>query len=142
MADFLWWVMERTKNQCCYVENVAAFIRHALTFKPGINVYNYVDKPDFTMNELVTLVRKTLNKGDGVGIRIPYWIGAFGGSCLDLLSKMTGKTFPISKIRVEKFCADTVFDAKKAHSEIDFTPPKDLVHALHATLVHEFDAKK
>lgn len=39
-----------------YVENVAAFIEYAMTFPPGIHIYNYIDKPDFDMNTLITTI--------------------------------------------------------------------------------------
>ena len=40
------------RKSMAYVENVAAFLEFALTFKPGTHVYNYIDKPDSNMNEL------------------------------------------------------------------------------------------
>ena len=36
-----------------YVENVAAFLNFfefSLSFKAGLHIYNYIDKPDFDMN--------------------------------------------------------------------------------------------
>ena len=41
-----------------YVENVAAFLEHSLSFKPGLHIYNYIDKPDLSMNSLVSESRK------------------------------------------------------------------------------------
>ena len=131
----------KNKKSMCYVGNVASFIKYSLGFGTGVHVYNYVDKPDFTMNELVKQVRETLGKGKGVGIRLPYWAGYSAGACFDALSKITGKTFPVSRIRIEKFCANTVFNADKAHSS-GFNAPTNLQHALSATLEHEFGEGK
>ena len=40
----------RNKKSMAYVENVAAFIEYSLSFKKGVHIYNYIDKPDFDMN--------------------------------------------------------------------------------------------
>ena len=45
-----------------YVGNVAAFLKHLLDHsQPGYRLYNYVDQPDLTMNELVSLVLNQLS---------------------------------------------------------------------------------
>ena len=42
------------KKSMAYVDNVAEFIIYALKQNNNnLSIYNYVDKPDFTMNELV-----------------------------------------------------------------------------------------
>lgn len=130
----------KNRKSMAYVENVAAFIFYSLNFKAGTHIYNYVDKPDFTMNELVKTVRRSLGKGDGVGLRLPYWFGYFAGGCFDMLAKITGKTFPVSRIRIQKFCSNTIFSAEKAHSS-GFSAPHDLRAALSKTISHEFGAK-
>ena len=43
-----------------YVENVAAFLEYSLSFKLVLHFLNYVDKPDFDKNNLVSEARKTL----------------------------------------------------------------------------------
>ena len=42
----------RNRKSMAYVENVAGALVHALTFGPGVHVFNYADKPDLDMNEL------------------------------------------------------------------------------------------
>jgi nucleoside-diphosphate-sugar epimerase len=44
------------KPMAC-VENVAAFIEYNLNNPPGEHLFNYIDKPDFDMNGLVTQVQ-------------------------------------------------------------------------------------
>ena len=61
-----------------YVENIAAFLVHALSMAPGTHVYNYADKPDLTAAELVTIARRKLNQRGRI-LRIPYWFGLAGG---------------------------------------------------------------
>ena len=50
----------KNRKSMAYVENVAAFLEYSLSFKPGLHIYNYIDKPDFDMNTLVSEARKTL----------------------------------------------------------------------------------
>lgn len=124
------------KKSMAYVENVAAFLEHALKFPPGIHTYNYIDKPDFDMNGLVEVVRKTLGKSSGGVARIPYGLGYLLGLGCDLFSKITGKSLPVSSIRVKKFCSTTQFGT--AVSESGFVPPVSLEEGLERTVVYEF----
>lgn len=127
----------KNKKSLAYVDNLSAFLAKSLKFPAGNHDYNYIDKPDFDMNTLVTLVRETLGKGNGTGLRLPYSIGFFIGACFDVLAKLTGKTFPVSKIRVQKFCASTVFSADKI-TQSGFKPPVNMHTALKDTLIYEF----
>jgi len=120
-----------------YVGNIAAFIKYHLeNITPGYNVYNYVDKPDLNMNELVSQVEKSLNKHIP-SMHFPYWLGMLGGYGFDVLSKLTGKKLPISSVRIKKFCATTQFDATKAHN-CGFKAPYTLSQGFHNTLHYEF----
>ncbi|VDZ89731.1 Uncharacterised protein [Lelliottia amnigena] len=120
-----------------YVGNIVDFIKFRLiNIKPGYDVYNYVDKPDLNMNQLVSEVEKSLNKKIP-SVHLPYALGMLGGYCFDLLSKVTGKKYAISAVRVKKFCATTQFDASKVHSS-GFTAPYSLSEGLDRTLKHEF----
>lgn len=120
-----------------YVGNVVAFIRyHLQKNSTGYEVYNYIDKPDLNMNELVGQVEKSLSKKIP-STHFPYWLGMLGGFGFDILSKLTGKKFAVSSVRVKKFCATTQFDATKAHS-CGFTAPYTLAQGLHNTLHYEF----
>jgi GlcNAc-P-P-Und epimerase len=119
-----------------YVENVAAFIIHSIGFPPGLHIFNYVDKPDFTMNSLVVLVRKMMGKTEKVSMRLPYSVGLFIGKVYDFLSWLTGKRFAVSSIRVKKFCANTMYETSIGKS--GFTPPVLLEDALSKTIKHEF----
>lgn len=125
------------KKSMAYVGNIVAFIKFLITNKTeGYNVYNYIDKPDFTMNDLVDLISKVLNKHIP-STHFPYWLGMFGGKCFDLLAWVTGKKLSISSVRVKKFCATTEFDATKAHSS-GFKAPYSLSEGLSRTLKFEF----
>ncbi len=124
------------QKSMAYVENVAAFIYFATTFTTGKHVFNYIDKPDFTMNELTTVICGALDKPKS-NIRVPYPIGILGGYCFDILSKVTGKEFPVSSIRVKKFCARTQFKSNYI-ADTSFTPPVTLEKGIANTVQYEF----
>jgi len=124
------------KKSMAYVGNVASFIKHCIENKDeGYHVYNYIDKPDLNMNELLKEVEKGLGK-KLPPVRIPYWLGLLGGYGFDILSFITRKNFPISSVRVKKFCATTQFDGTKLHNT--FTPTWSIHKALQKTIQHEF----
>lgn len=125
------------RKSMAYVGNVAAFIKHELhNIRPGYKLYNYIDKPDYSMNELIAQVNKSLGKITP-SIRLPYWLGYIGGLGFDLLSAISGKKYAISAIRVKKFCATTQFEAKVAHGS-GFSAPFSLGEGLNKTIKYEF----
>jgi len=125
------------RKSMAYVGNVAAFIKFCLkTIKPGIKVLNYTDQPDLTMNELVLQAEESLNR-KLPSLRLPYWLGLLGGYGFDLLTRVTGKRFPINSVRIKKFCATTQFDATLAHLS-GFEAPFTLAEGLDRTLKNEF----
>lgn len=127
----------RNRKSMAYVGNIVSFIRFLIDEKTeGYNVYNYVDKPDFTMNELVFHVSEVLGKHIPT-THFPYWLGMLGGKCFDLLAAITRKKLTISSVRVKKFCATTQFDARKAHAS-GFRAPYTLGQGLERTLRFEF----
>ncbi len=125
------------RKSLCYVENVSHFILSMLSQSSGVSLYNYVDKPDWETRTLVSFIRERLGLTRGTGISLPYWLGYLAGFGFDVLARLTGKNFPISRIRIEKFCANTVFAADKAHAS-GFVPKADLKTALATTIDHEF----
>ncbi len=130
----------QNKKSMAYVGNVVAFIKDRLEREVlGYHIYNYVDKPDYNMNELVSTVEKKM-KLNIPKIKIPYWIGMLSGFWFDFFSKITGKKFTISSVRVKKFCATTQFEANKIHGV--FSPPYTLEQGLKQTLDHEFINKQ
>ena len=120
-----------------YVGNIVAFVKFMIeNVTTGYNVFNYIDKPDTNMNDLVALVEKVLNKHIP-SLHFPYWIGMIGGYCFDALAKISGKKLAISSVRVKKFCAVTQFDSTKAMTS-GFIPPYTLQEGLSRTLEFEF----
>lgn len=120
-----------------YVGNIVAFVKFMIEqVTTGYNVFNYIDKPDVNMNDLVAHVEKVLNKRIP-STHYPYWLGMFGGYCFDLLAMITGKKLAVSSVRVKKFCSTTQFDSTKAMNS-GFVPPYTLKEGLARTLEFEF----
>jgi len=124
------------RKSMVYVENVAAFIEFGLKFGPGIHIFNCVDKPDFTMNQLVLTVRRSLGISESIKFRLPFFVGVALGRGFDLVAHITGRRFPVSAIRVKKFCSNSVYST--AIDKTDFVPPVSILHALEKTIRHEF----
>lgn len=124
------------RKSMAYVENVAAFIEYSMCFKPGVHIYNFIDKPDFTMNTLVANVNRILGRSGKIGFRLPFAVGYLIGKCFDLVAAITGKRFAISSIRVKKFCANSVYNT--AIDKTGFMPPVPLEQALTQTVRYEF----
>jgi len=124
------------KKSMAYVENIADCLQYAMGFGPGVHVYNYIDKPDCNMKDLVQTVYRILGRSDKDGLHLPVVLGLAIGGCFDILACMTGRKFSISAIRVKKFCADTVFETSIART--GFVPPVLLSEALDRTVRHEF----
>jgi nucleoside-diphosphate-sugar epimerase len=127
------------RKSMAYVDNIAAFIEYSMTFKPGVHIYNFTDKPDFTMNQLVSSVKRMLGKSENIGLRLPFAVGYIIGKGFDLVATMTGKRFAISSIRVKKFCANSVYNT--TIDKTGFVTPVPLVQALENTIRHEFIEK-
>ncbi|MDB2554220.1 NAD(P)-dependent oxidoreductase [Porticoccaceae bacterium] len=119
-----------------YVENVVAFIEYSLSFKPGLHIYNYIDKPDFDMNTLISLARKTLFGKTNNGLRLPGCVGIALGYVADLAAMIIGKPLPVSSIRVKKFMGTTQFASSV--SDTGFSAPVSLEEGLTRTLRYEF----
>lgn len=120
-----------------YIGNIVAFIEFLMmNGSTGYNAYNYVDKPDFTTNDLVFHTGAILNKKIPT-VRIPYWFGMLGGYGFDLLAFISRRKLNISSTRVRKFCAVTQYDSTKVMRS-GFVPPYTLEEGLKKMLEAEF----
>ena len=128
------------KKSMAYVGNVSEFIKNCISeSKKGLHIFNYTDKPDLTMNELVLLIEKKwilkIPK-----FKIPFLLGIIFGYAIDAISFLLKIKFSISSIRIKKFCSTTKFDSTKLNSV--FNPPYTMQEGLEMTLDFEFKNKK
>ena len=126
----------RNKKSMGYVRNLSLFMVKALERGPGIHVFNYADKPDLSANELIAIACSAMG-APPPSARIPYSIGLMGGYFFDGLSKLTGRTYPISSIRIKKFCANTQVNADRVKA-IGFSAPYTLEEGLQRMIRSEF----
>ena len=123
------------RKSIAYVENVAAFLERALDFTPGTYTFNFTDHPDMTMNELVDIVSTTVGRRRS-RLRIPKFLGTLIGNAFDIVARITHKNFAISGIRVQKFCANSVYAS--SIKDTGFVSPVPLLQALDRTVRYEF----
>lgn len=119
-----------------YVGNVSDFLKDQLRKSKGHYVYNYADKADLSASEIVSIVKEEMNI-PGSNVSVPYNIGLLGGHVFDIFSKLTGKKFPVSTVRIKKFCADTTIDSSAALAS-GFKPPYSLEEGLRRMIRHDF----
>ena len=125
------------KKSMAYIANLVAFLERCIATDQKYGVYNYVDTPDLTMNELVSQVRAELKDKTGVGPRLPYWLGLLLGYTADFVAKLSGNTLPVSSIRVKKFVSSTQFNSAKTDLD-NFIAPFQLSDGVQRTLQSEF----
>ncbi len=124
------------RKSMAYVGNVSAFITYSLSFQKGLHILNYIDKPDYSMTKLVDLIKERTGVKTSP-LRLPKIIGLGAGMLLDIVARATGKKLPISRVRIEKFCATTVFKADRVTAS-GFIAPTSLEQGLIETIDAEF----
>jgi len=124
-----------------YVGNVASFLHHCIKVnRSTYRLFNYSDKPDLNMNDLIKFVLEYFGKKQNL-VRLPYMLALGGAKSLELLAKLRNENFPVNTIRIKKFCADTQFDATAAFNS-GFSAPFSLLEGLKKTLEYEFPCSK
>ncbi|MCI5060974.1 MAG: NAD-dependent epimerase/dehydratase family protein [Alphaproteobacteria bacterium] len=127
----------QNKKSMAYVGNVVDFLKFCLDRPEGsLEIFNYADKPDFNMAELMEVITSFLGRPTPK-ISLPYSVGVSAGYAFDVLARITGKQLPISSIRVKKFCADTTCAADKARVS-GFKPAYSLKDGVEAMIAHDF----
>lgn len=110
----------QNKKSIAYVGNVVDFLIYTLGGEANFVLYNYADKPDLSTHDLIDIICRRL-KVKPPSLRLPYILGLAGGYVFDGVARVTGKRFPISAVRVQKFCADTTCAADACRAA-GFTP--------------------
>jgi nucleoside-diphosphate-sugar epimerase len=127
----------KNKKSMGYVLNLVRHLSSLLGAPAGKHIYNYADKPDLSMFELVTIVKEALGIEGNSHFRLPYPVGLLGGYAFDILARVTGRTFPISAIRIRKFCGNTQIASEKL-GETGFVSPYSLRDGLKRMILSEF----
>ncbi|MDA9052930.1 NAD(P)-dependent oxidoreductase [Planktomarina temperata] len=125
------------KKSMAYIDNIVAFLETSIATEQKYGLFNYIDTPDLTMNELISQVRAKVRGKSGVGPRLPYWLGLILGYTADLVAKLSGRNLPVSSIRVKKFASSTEFKSAKNNLD-EFEAPFQLQNGIERTLQSEF----
>lgn len=127
------------RKSIAYVGNIAAFLKFLLTVDgQQTEIFNYADKPDLRMNEMVPLVRDAFGYGASLPVRLPYWLIYPIATVLDLIAVVLNKSFPVSRQRIKKFCSNSQFATEKLKAA-GFEPEYELTDALRKTIRSEFN---
>ena len=81
LGKFLMVGKGENKKSMAYIGNVVAFLEACIATDQKYGIYNYIDTPDLTMNELEPS-KSNFEGKTGVGLRIPYWLGLILGYML------------------------------------------------------------
>jgi len=123
-----------------YVGNIAEFLIYVLGLGSGVHICNYVDGPDMSTRELIAQIDRALGRSGKVP-GIPKTVALAGGHFFDLMARLSGRTFPVSAIRVRKFCESTQFRAARV-AQSGFVPPYSLRDGLIRTIRFEFGSDR
>ena len=124
------------RKSMSYVGNIAAFLADQVNATNGVTILNYADKPDLSTREIITIIEDQLGRRSG-SLRLPLPLGLAGGHALDLVARLTRRTFPISAVRVRKFVASTTVNTDRLRAS-GYRPRYSLEEALRRTVAAEF----
>jgi nucleoside-diphosphate-sugar epimerase len=80
---------------------------------PGIEIFNFVEKPDLTSREIAASVASALGR-TRAGITLPMPVVLALALPFDAITALTGRDLGVSTMRVRKlFSQETVFEADK-----------------------------
>jgi len=127
------------RKSIAYVGNISACLEFMLTLQGRqVEIFNYADKPDLQMNELVPLVRDVFGYGANLPIHLPMWVIYPIATIFDIAAIVLNKSFPVSRVRIHKFCSNSQFSTERLFTA-GFKPGYDLKEALRQTIRAEFN---
>jgi len=85
-------------------------------FKPGVQIYNTLDKPYITVNKLMRIVSS--HKGFTMPtLIVPLFLAVEIGKSFDFLAKVLKKDIPINSDRMRKFATSTEYYSEKIRED-------------------------
>jgi nucleoside-diphosphate-sugar epimerase len=130
-----------TVKAVAYVGNIIrATAQWVERMPPGVSVYNYVDKPDMAVDEMVTVIADALGR-KRPRKRFPLWLGVAAGKLFDLISAVTGRPLRVSSERVKKLATSTRFAADRIRRD-GFRPEFSIEQGLRQMAAWYLDQKR
>jgi nucleoside-diphosphate-sugar epimerase len=103
----------RNVKATAYVGNLTSAVTQQLDqLSCGVRTFNYADKPDLTVDEIVTTIRLALGKKSRP-LRLPLWLGLMAAFPFELITRLTGRDLPVSTARVRKLNRPTQVHADR-----------------------------
>lgn len=133
----------QNRKSMAFVGNLSNFLASRLEdAKSETHVFNYADKPDLNVAELVTIVHRALDRRPQLldRLKIPFGAGLVAGYGFDFLSLLTARKLPLSSIRIRKFCAETTISTELLEAT-GFQRHYSLETALEQWVKEEFSGK-
>jgi nucleoside-diphosphate-sugar epimerase len=97
---------KNTIKSVSYVENLVQGTKFLVeNAKPGIEIFNYADKPHLSTTEISDIICSSLGRRKGV--RLPYWCVYTMALPFDVIIAVTRINLPVSTTRVKKICTPT-----------------------------------
>lgn len=103
------------KKSMGYVGNLSILLTSLINVKPGIEIYNFAGRPDLSSKEIVSIVADEMGYKKKIP-NAPKWFGLLVGFIYDIFSKVTGKKYAISLIRIKKFISDTTVNTEHLYN--------------------------
>jgi nucleoside-diphosphate-sugar epimerase len=125
------------RKSMSYVGNIVDFLASCLDAAPGVTTINYADKPDLSTRELIAVLRDALQIRHSGGVWLPLWLGLTAGYGIDVVARVTRRTFPVSAVRIRKFVADTTVNTDRL-TATGYRPRVGLDEAIRRTVAAEF----
>jgi nucleoside-diphosphate-sugar epimerase len=127
------------RKSIAYVGNVALFLVFLMELDgEQLEIFNYADKPDLQMKELVPVVRSAFGYGSSLPPRLPFWLIYPMAAILDGIALVLNKSFPVSRVRINKFRSNSQFSTARLQAA-GFQPEFALDDALRQTIKTEFN---
>jgi nucleoside-diphosphate-sugar epimerase len=114
-----------------YVENIvdATLMLWAREDLPPFDVFNYIDKPDFTSRQIAETIYRALGRTPP-GFSVPAPLALLLGLPFDAVIALTGKNLPVSTARIRKLAiTQTRFEADKL-ADAGFVPTVSLAQGI------------
>lgn len=121
-----------------YVKNLVYFLGYCLENPKNFIIYNYADLPNMKMTELVKKIYSDLGRKHNKYF-VPKFIGLSFGKLLDIISKISGNNYPISYVRIKKFCANSEININIPN---DFIRPFELSRGISETISYEIKKRR
>ena len=122
------------------IGNVVAAVAHLLRDpKPGVHVYNLVDRESFSVRQIAEMVAAELGRPGPVRSIPPAlaWLGAETG---ELCRRLTGRSLPLTRSRLKAMQETTHFSAEKLMST-GFVHPQTTQEGLREMVAWYLSAK-